>query len=154
TDDVQFDRPLTTTYEEIESGRYVRIVVTDTGIGMAPEILVKAIEPFFTTKKVGQGSGLGLSQVYGYVKQSGGYLDIQSARGQGTEAILYLPLSVEDRPVVKPVEDPALAQTQRHGETVLVVEDEKLVQVTAVEALQGLGYRVLAADDATAALEI
>jgi signal transduction histidine kinase len=154
TDIVQLDKPLVTTYDEIESGHYVRIAVADTGTGMTPGILFKAIEPFFTTKKVGEGSGLGLSQVYGYVKQSGGYLDAQSAPGNGTEVALYLPVSLGDQPAAKPTGAPAPALVPQREETVLVVEDEKLVQDIAVEAIKGLGYRVLAADDAAAALGI
>jgi CheY-like chemotaxis protein len=154
TDNVQFDEPVGTGYDELKIGQYVRIAVTDTGFGMAPEIVDKAVEPFFTTKEVGQGSGLGLSQVYGYVKQSGGHVDIQSEPGKGTTVALYLRRSIEAHAATNPEDRRALTQSKPDNETVLVVEDEKIVQLTTVESLRGLGYRVLTADHAPAALEI
>lgn len=134
-------------------GRYVAISVIDTGHGMTPEVLARAVDPFFTSKESGRGSGLGLSMVYGFVKQSGGHLQIESRLGYGTRVDLYLPAS-----------DGEEAQTDRMDaaasvggrETILVVEDEPDVAEIATAFLRSLGYRVLYAaseDDALAWLE-
>jgi PAS domain S-box-containing protein len=135
-------------------GDYVTIAVADTGAGMAPEVVAKAFEPFFTTKEVGRGTGLGLSQVYGFVRQSGGHVRIDSAPGRGTVVTLYLqrhagPAGAAARPVeAEPV---PLAHAD---ETVLVVEDEDAVRVLLAEMLAELGYRVLAAPGAADAMRL
>jgi len=136
------------------AGEYVRIAVIDTGFGMSEEVLSKAFEPFFTTKEVGAGSGLGLSQIYGYVKQSGGDVKISSAPDRGTTVTIYLPRSA-DLQVETPAEIQQMpAAPESDTETVLVVEDEKIVLLTAVQSLKGVGYNVLQADSATTALDI
>jgi PAS domain S-box-containing protein len=135
-------------------GQYVMIAVTDTGIGMTPEVLAKAFDPFFTTKEVGRGTGLGLSQVYGFVKQSGGHVKIYSEHGQGTTVKVYLPRLVGNAEEPAPAESPASLPLGDAQEVVLVVEDEAAVRQFSVEALTELGYRVLEADGAAAALRL
>ncbi len=138
---------------EVAAGQYVLVAVTDNGSGMPREVLARAFEPFFTTKEQGRGTGLGLSQVYGFVRQSGGHVAVYSELGQGTTVKIYLPRHAgpEERPP-PPVPD-ALALAQEDT-TVLVVEDEAAVRQFTVEALADLGYRVLAADGAAAALNL
>jgi CheY-like chemotaxis protein len=136
---------------EVKPGRYVMLAVTDTGTGMSPEVREHAFEPFFTTKDVGAGSGLGLSMVYGFVKQSGGHVTITSEPGEGTTIKLYLPRSAETEITEKiPVVDEAPVA---RGETVLVVEDDPEVRNLAVALLRLLGYRILEAGTGAAALE-
>jgi PAS domain S-box-containing protein len=138
---------------EIEPGQYVGIFVSDTGVGMAADVVSKAFDPFFTTKEVGQGTGLGLSQVYGFVKQSGGHVRIYSEIGSGTTIKIYLPRllspgsAAEDQPAV-----PAVPRGE--GETILVVEDQPDVRSYSVEMLRELGYRVLDAPDAHTGLQL
>ncbi len=132
----------------IAPGRYVVISVRDTGVGMTPEVRDKAIEPFFTTKEVGRGSGLGLSQVYGFVRQSGGYLQIDSEPGSGTTVHLLLPRA-ELAPVPTPHPDTA---PKKPG--VLIVEDDPVVLEVAVEMLSGSGYQVYTAEDGPHAMEL
>jgi signal transduction histidine kinase/ActR/RegA family two-component response regulator len=126
----------------IAEGQYVLIGITDTGTGMAPDVMEKAFDPFFTTKDVGKGTGLGLSQVYGFVRQSGGSVKIYSETGIGTTVKIYLP-----RSLVGEVEEPRAQAPTVHsgtaGELVMVVEDEERVRAMAVEALQELGYTVI-----------
>jgi signal transduction histidine kinase len=132
----------------------VRITVRDTGSGMAPDVLEMAFEPFFTTKQAGEGTGLGLSQVYGFIKQSGGYCRLTSEPGAGACVYLYLP-SVECNELSLPADGgtlPALARGS--GETVLVTEDDPEVRAYTAELLKELGYAVLTADDATQALQL
>jgi CheY-like chemotaxis protein len=135
------------------SGDYVVIRIRDTGAGMAPEVIERAFEPFFTTKEVGRGTGLGLSQVYGFVSQSGGQVTIRSDLGQGTTVAIYLPRWMG---AVAEVPTPSAAQgplpRARDGEAVLVVEDEPDVRRLSVETLRELGYAVAEASDADEAL--
>ena len=136
---------------EVRPGQYVMLAVTDTGSGMPPEVREHVFEPFFTTKAVGAGSGLGLSMVYGFVKQSGGYVTIYSEEGEGTTIKLYLPRSTETEAVERksvPGEVPVA-----RGETVLVVEDDPDVRTLAVALLSSLGYQILEAATGVAALE-
>jgi PAS domain S-box-containing protein len=137
----------------VPAGQYVMIAVSDTGTGMAPDVIAKAFDPFFTTKDVGRGTGLGLSQVYGFVKQSGGHVKIYSEIGQGTTVKVYLPRMVGavDEPAVE-VTAPGAPRGEAQ-EVILVVEDEPAVRRFSVEALTELGYHVLEADGAKAALE-
>ena len=138
----------------VAAGQYVLIAVTDTGTGMAPDVVAKAFEPFFTTKDVGKGTGLGLSQTYGFAKQSGGHVKIYSEVGQGTTVKLYLPRMLE---AGGPPADIVSAQALAGGdaqEVILVVEDEASVRQFSVDALSELGYRVLEADGAAAALHL
>ena len=136
---------------EITAGQFVMLAVSDTGSGMRPEVMEQAFEPFFTTKPEGQGTGLGLSMVYGFVKQSGGHIKIYSEIGQGTTIRMYLPRirQEEDRPVGS--KHRAVAGG---SETILVVEDDDDVSATVVEMLTDLGYRVLKATDAQSAFAI
>ena len=138
-------------HADVTPGQYALLAVTDTGSGMPPEVVRQAFEPFFSTKPDGKGSGLGLSMVHGFVKQSGGHVKIYSEPGQGTVVRLYLPRAHqgEDRPV-------SLESGPVAGgcETVLVVEDDDSVRATAVEMLNELGYQVLTARDAASALTV
>jgi signal transduction histidine kinase/CheY-like chemotaxis protein len=138
---------------EVEPGQYVGIFVTDTGVGMTADVVNQAFEPFFTTKDIGQGTGLGLSQVYGFVKQSNGHIKIYSEIGQGTTVKLYLP---RHRGVEDAADDTLGARELPSGnmETVLVVEDDPDVRDYTSEIVRELGYRVLAAEDGAAALRI
>jgi PAS domain S-box-containing protein len=135
-------------------GAYVEIAVTDTGAGMAPEIREKVFEPFFTTKPPGQGTGLGLAQVYGFIKQSGGHATVQSAPGQGTTVKLYLPRQTSGVVAAACPPAPEPASLNGNGETILLVEDEEGVRSFAAEILRDFGYRVLAGENAERALAL
>jgi CheY-like chemotaxis protein len=138
-------------HAEVASGQYVMIAVTDTGRGIPPEVLEHVFEPFFTTKPEGQGTGLGLSMVYGFVRQSGGHTKIYSEPGHGTTVRIYLPRARAEEDVETDVDvGPATGGT----ETVLVVEDDEDVRNTVIDMLSELGYRVLKAKDAGSALAI
>jgi CheY-like chemotaxis protein len=136
---------------DVPLGSWVLIEVADTGKGMPPEVLARAFEPFFTTKPTGQGTGLGLSMAYGFVKQSGGEIVLRSDPGQGTSVRIYLPRS-EAAPA--PQEAHAPAPLLGGPETILVVEDEEDVRSTTCGILSALGYRVLEAPDAAAAVAL
>jgi PAS domain S-box-containing protein len=139
---------------ELAPGQYVLIAVTDTGTGMTAEVAARAFEPFFTTKPLGQGTGLGLSQVYGFVKQSRGHLAVYSEPGQGTTMKIYLPRGDAAPPAAEPAAAPrADLPRARPGETVLLVEDNPEVLDHAATTLRDLGYQVVAATGAAAALE-
>ena len=128
-----------------------RVLVADTGLGMSPEVIARVFEPFYTTKEVGRGSGLGLSQVYGFVKQSGGRIDIESRPGAGATFTLGLPLT-QDRPVE--ISPPAGEPLVPSGsERVLIVEDDPAVLSVCLDMLNGLGYRCEVAMDAAGALQ-
>lgn len=137
---------------DLEPGQYVLIAVSDTGSGMAKHVVEHAFEPFFTTKDSGQGTGLGLSQVYGFVKQLGGHVKIYSEHGEGTTVKLYLRRHPEAAPVA--VSTTRVPARGRSGECVLVVEDDPDVRDYVVEALAGLGYEVLQAAGAQQALQV
>ncbi len=132
-------------------GQYVELVVTDTGAGMPAELLARVFEPFFTTKGPGRGSGLGLSMVFGFVKQSGGHVRLFSEPGVGTSAKIYLPRSTST-PHVSTLTGPQIEEPMGAGEAILVVEDEASVRELAVTILGQLGYRVTAVEDAREAL--
>jgi CheY-like chemotaxis protein len=136
---------------DVKPGQYVMIAVTDTGAGIPPEIVEQVFEPFFTTKAEGKGSGLGLSMVYGFVKQSGGHVKIYSEVGHGTSVKLYLPRVHEDEDQAV---GPDLVEVGGGTETILVVEDDEEVRSTVTEMLRELGYKVLMAKDASSALPI
>jgi CheY-like chemotaxis protein len=136
---------------EIEAGNYILVSVEDSGVGMPPEILARAVEPFFTTKEVGKGSGLGLSQVHGFVRQSNGQIAIESTVGQGTTVRLYLPKS--DKTAVKLELTPPEEAAASSG-NVLVVEDDPDVLQIVVESMEILGYRVVSVRNAQEALDI
>ncbi|MGH6753116.1 MAG: PAS domain S-box protein, partial [Bradyrhizobium sp.] len=149
TANVVFDSAAATPDSELRPGAYVMLAVTDTGIGMTPEVLVQAVQPFFTTKEVGKGSGLGLSMVYGFIKQSGGHIEIDSEVGRGTSIKLYLPRFVGATATEAPL---APRPSVGGAETILVVEDDALVRGFVVEQLRGLGYNIIEAHDGAAAL--
>ncbi|MGE0151245.1 MAG: PAS domain S-box protein [Reyranellaceae bacterium] len=139
--------------DPVEAGEYVVIAVRDTGTGMDQSVVERAFDPFFTTKPIGQGTGLGLSMVYGFAKQSRGHVAISSAVDQGTTVKVYLPrhrgaAAGSDEP------SPAAASRARDGDTVLVVEDEAAVRLLVVEVLNDLGYLVLEAKDGQSAMAI
>ena len=146
------DRRYAALYPEVAPGAYVLVAVGDTGTGMPADVVAQAFDPFFTTKNEGRGTGLGLSMVYGFVRQSSGHIRIDSAIGQGTSVKLYLPRTLD--PVA---ENPAEgAQPTSGNERILVVEDSEEVRHAVVDMLQGWGYRVVAVgnpDDAAALLE-
>ena len=140
---------------EARPGRYIVIAVTDTGSGMSKEVQERAFEPFFTTKDVGAGSGLGLSMVYGFAKQSGGHVSLYSEPGHGTTIRIYLPrAAVEDDDAQALAPESPMESFQARGEVVLVVEDEPRVRRMTVARLQDLGYRVLDAANGPAALAV
>ncbi|MBT2244486.1 PAS domain-containing protein [Sphingobium sp. BHU LFT2] len=141
------------TEQEITPGQYVLICVSDTGMGMDADTLSHAIEPFFTTKDVGRGTGLGLSMVYGFVKQSGGHVRVYSEAGQGTTVKIYLPRYHGLLPVTEEiVQAPPPPCPQAGQEVILVCEDDENVRAYSVEVLRDLGYRVIEAGDGPTAL--
>ena len=135
-------------------GEYLALCVADTGTGMAPDVIAKAFDPFFTTKPLGQGTGLGLSMIYGFAKQSGGQVRIDSTVGQGTTVSILLPrhLGEADRTDAAPQGLPAPAPGA--GETVLVVDDEPSVRILVSDLLEELGYTALEAADGAGGLEV
>ena len=142
---------------DVTAGQYVLIAVTDTGTGMSKDVVASAFDPFFTTKGVGKGSGLGLSQVFGFVKQSGGHLKIYSEVGQGTTVKIYLPRSFETAQASMAATTLQIAEKQEmkrgnRRQIILVVEDESHVRGLTVATLRELGYTVIHAQDAIAAL--
>jgi CheY-like chemotaxis protein len=140
---------------DLAPGDYVTISVSDTGEGMAPDVIEHAFDPFFTTKEVGKGTGLGLSQVFGFVRQSGGHVKIDSALGRGTTIRIYLPRFRGDPPAAQPAPDALAADLRGHPrEIVMVVEDEARVRTYAVEALRELGYTVVHAAGGLEALRM
>ncbi len=138
---------------DLQPGAYVSLSVSDTGSGMTEEVIARAFDPFFTTKPIGEGTGLGLSMVYGFARQSGGQARIHSAPGRGTRVILYLPRYVGEEQVFEPAEGAEGAQ-RGEGETVLVVDDEPSVRLLINEVLQELGYTVLEAENGASGLRI
>ncbi|WP_244850498.1 response regulator [Caballeronia sp. SL2Y3] len=136
---------------DVAPGQYVMVAVTDTGSGMSPEVQERAFEPFFTTKREGHGTGLGLSMVYGFVKQSGGHVKVYSEEGHGTTVRLYLPRARQEEDLETNVD---AGPPKGGSETILVVEDDEEVRATVVDLLADLGYRVLRAKDAQSALAI
>ena len=153
TANAYLDEKYASAQAEVIPGQYVVICMTDTGTGMSKEVLGRAFEPFFTTKDVGQGTGLGLSQVYGFVKQSGGHIRIYTEEGDGTTVKIYLPRMMadcEDRDVPLQTRVPGATGS----ETILLVEDEEGVRSYSRDVLRELGYTVIDAPDAHAALRL
>ena len=138
----------------LAAGDYARISVIDTGTGMDPETASKAFDPFFTTKPIGQGTGLGLSMIYGFVRQSGGQVQIETKLGEGTAMRIYLPRHLG--PVDRPAAPASLSAAPRAagGETVLIVDDEPTVRILATEVLEELGYTVIEAADGNSGLAV
>jgi PAS domain S-box-containing protein len=151
TENVVLDADYVRRNPDAVAGDHVLITVTDTGTGMAPEILDRVFEPFFTTKETGRGTGLGLSMVYGFVRQSHGHVKISSEVGRGTSVCISLPRTTAERPGEAVTEHPA----EPHGtESVLLVEDDPKVRVSVAEQLRTLGYRVTEAANGPAALGV
>jgi PAS domain S-box-containing protein len=154
TANVYLDSSDISTLEPVKAGDYLMIAVSDNGTGMTPKVLAKAFDPFFTTKPIGQGTGLGLSMIYGFAQQSGGHVSLFSLPGQGTSVRLYLPRlhAVAEEDVLSPViseAPPAIA-----GETVVLVEDDPAVRMLVLNLLKELGYHAHEAEDAKSALPL
>ncbi|MFS0826939.1 hybrid sensor histidine kinase/response regulator [Pseudomonas phoenicis] len=139
---------------DVPTGQYLSLSVTDTGTGMPPEVLAKAFDPFFTTKPIGQGTGLGLSMIYGFAKQSGGQARIFSELGKGTTVTIYLPRAQGD--TVEQRSEPSATSALRNqaGKTVLIVDDEPTVRLLLDDVLNDLGYTVIDAADSVAGLTV
>ena len=135
-------------------GQYISLCVSDTGTGMTPEVVAKAFDPFFTTKPIGMGTGLGLSMIYGFSKQSGGQVRIHSEVGKGTTVCLYLPRHLGEADGTE--QEPELADAPRAeaGQTVLVVDDEPTVRMLVTEVLEDLGYTAIEAADGASGLKV
>jgi nitrogen-specific signal transduction histidine kinase/CheY-like chemotaxis protein len=154
TANTELDDAYARVHDEVKAGQYVLLSITDTGTGMTQGIIDRAFEPFFTTKEVGQGTGLGLSQVFGFIKQSNGHIKIYSELNAGTTLKLYLPRHVGPDPDEAPparADEGALPRGHA-SEIVLVVEDEPQVRRMSVDVLRDLGYTVVHASDASQAI--
>jgi len=153
TANTRLDEDYSAAHAEVAPGQYVVIAVSDTGVGMSREVISRVFEPFFTTKEVGRGTGLGLSMVYGFVKQSGGHVKIYSEEGSGTTIKIYLPRLVHD---IDPAESEGATLHGGRGqdEVILVAEDDDDVRAYTAEILRELGYRVIEAPDGAAALRL
>ena len=139
---------------DLEAGQYVSLCVSDTGSGMTADVVARAFDPFFTTKPIGQGSGLGLSMIYGFARQSGGQVRIYSEPGQGAMVCLYLPRHLGPTEQAEPSPDLSDAPRAAAHETVLVVDDEPIVRMLVSEVLEELGYRAIEAADGVAGLKV
>jgi signal transduction histidine kinase len=135
-------------------GQYISLSVTDTGSGMSPEVVARAFDPFFTTKPVGEGTGLGLSMIYGFVRQSAGQVRIYSEIGQGTTLCLYLPRHYGEAEEADILADLSKAPRAEQGQTVLVVDDEPSVRMLVTEVLEDLGYLAIEAADGPSAVRV
>lgn len=154
TTNAHLDDSYAAQHEDVVAGQYVMISVSDTGTGMPPEVIERAFDPFYTTKGAGRGTGLGLSQVHGFVKQSQGHVKIYSEPGVGTTIKIYLPRNTGDEVVREEARPVGELPHARDGEIVLVVEDDERVRHLSVDALRELGYTVVQASDATQALTV
>jgi PAS domain S-box-containing protein len=139
---------------DLEPGQYVTLCVSDNGTGMTPDVVAKAFDPFFTTKPIGEGTGLGLSMIYGFAKQSGGQVRIYSELGQGTMVCLYLPRHLGEAEGDLDLPDLAHAPRAERGETVLVVDDEPTMRMLVTEVLEDLGYAAIEAADGASGLKV
>ncbi|SHK06373.1 PAS domain S-box-containing protein [Roseomonas rosea] len=139
---------------DMAPGQYVAISVTDTGTGMPPDVVARAFDPFFTTKPIGQGTGLGLSMIYGFAKQSGGQIRIHSAVGRGTTMRVYLPRHLGEAEADQAAPELATALRAEQGETVLVVDDEPTIRMLVAEVLEELGYTAIEVGDGAAGLQV
>jgi CheY-like chemotaxis protein len=138
-------------YADVDPGQFVMVAISDTGAGMKPDIVVRAFDPFFTTKPAGSGTGLGLSQVYGFVKQSRGHIKIYSELGAGTTVKIYLPRLLNGEPKKGKIAAPISVRMGDASETILLVEDDPLVRRLTTEALRELGYTVFDSESASEA---
>ena len=139
---------------DLPPGQYVSLCVSDTGTGMAPDVIAKAFDPFFTTKPIGTGTGLGLSMIYGFAKQSGGQARICSEVGRGTMVCIYLPRHLGEAEAARPAPELADVPRAEDGQTVLVVDDEPTVRMLVSEVLEDLGYTAIEAADGAAGLKV
>ncbi len=137
---------------DLPSGQYLSLCVSDTGTGMPSDVIERAFEPFFTTKPIGQGTGLGLSMIYGFARQSGGQVRIYSEPAQGATVCLYLPRHLGEAGIAEAASEPPAPQRAEQGETVLIVDDEPTVRMLVSEVLQDLGYTALEAADGASGL--
>jgi CheY-like chemotaxis protein len=151
TENLRIGAPQTGVRDPLEPGDYIGVTVSDTGIGMPEHVIDKVFEPFFTTKPPGQGTGLGLSMVYGFARQSGGRVGIASMPGQGTSVTITLPRAPQAAEDATPA---AGAAPMGAGETVMVVEDVAAVRMLIIDVLHDLGYRTIEAADAAEALPV
>ncbi|HLZ99317.1 MAG TPA: PAS domain-containing protein [Steroidobacteraceae bacterium] len=149
----RFDERAAAEYD-LPAGQYVSLSVSDTGTGMTPEVVARAFEPFFTTKPIGEGTGLGLSMIYGFARQSGGRVHIDSMIGRGTTVWVYLPRHLGDDTAAQPSADASAPRRAARGETVLVVDDEDTVRMLVSEVLTDLGYTTIEAKDGVEATQI
>jgi two-component system, NtrC family, sensor kinase len=147
------DEHYTSLYPEVVPGDYVMLAMSDTGVGMPPDVVERAMEPFFTTKEMGKGTGLGLSMIYGFAKQSHGHLNIYSEVGVGTTVRLYLPRSTEECAAAEPAPEPEAA-APAGGEAILLVDDNEPLRRVTLRRLVDLGYRVEEAQDGPSALAL
>jgi signal transduction histidine kinase len=139
---------------DMAPGQYIALSVMDTGTGMSPDVIAHAFEPFFTTKPIGMGTGLGLSMIYGFAKQSGGQAHIRSAAGEGTTMCIYLRRHWEKAKVEQARSDSAKAPRAGFGETFLIVDDEPMVRLLVTKVLEGLGYAAIEAPDGASGLKV
>ena len=139
---------------DLTEGPYLRLSVSDTGTGMAPDVMAHVFEPFFTTKPIGQGTGLGLSMIYGFAQQSGGQVHVHSTEGEGTCVSLYLPRHHGAAPGDELAPGQVDIEVAQHGETVLLVDDESTVRMLLADVLGELGYTVIEAADSAAGLKL
>ena len=139
---------------DMEPGQYISVCVSDTGTGMSADVIAKAFDPFFTTKPLGVGTGLGVSMIYGFARQSGGQVRIYSEEGDGSMVCIYLPRHLGPAEAAEPVPNVAETHRARVGETVLIVDDEPTVRMLVLEVLEELGYAALEAADGAAGLKI
>jgi CheY-like chemotaxis protein len=151
TANIMFDHERVARYPEMNPGDYVMLAITDTGVGMSPEVKTRVFEPFFSTKAVGRGTGLGLATCYGIIKQSGGHISVYSEPGRGTTFKIYLPRAQRE-PQVRP--QPELPNLPHGTETILLVEDDPALCDMAAELLRRLGYVVLTAANGQSALKL
>jgi signal transduction histidine kinase len=152
TSNAFLDRAYADSHAEVEVGQFVLVAITDTGGGMTPEVMERAFDPFFTTKRLGEGTGLGLSQVHGFLKQSRGHIKLYSELGVGTTVKLYLPRDTQGIVAEEPITPRPIAAVGGPF-TLLIAEDDPGVRVFAVSAARELGYQVIEADGAAVALE-
>jgi CheY-like chemotaxis protein len=152
TANATLDEDYTAHNAEVRPGDYVMLAVSDTGMGMTPEVLEHAFDPYFTTKPVGRGTGLGLSMVFGFVKQSGGHVKAYSEVGHGTTIKLYLPRA--DGPEAAQVASAHAEATPAGSETILVVEDDQMVRSFVEGQLRALGYTVISEPDGNSAVKV
>ena len=152
TSAVELDEAYAAAKPDVTPGRYVMIAVSDTGVGMSPDLLAKVFDPFFTTKPIGQGTGLGLSMVYGFAQQSGGQVRVHSRPGEGTSVKLYLPATDAASP--PDAQRVGTAAVEGRGQTVLLVEDDISVRLLVRDVLEELSYTTIEAGDAKEAVPI